>query len=223
MYYADAAARPRHVRRVNRRLPGMTCAHCARGFTLIELMVTLAVAAILLAVGVPSFRTFVQNAELNSAAGGLLAAIQQARSEAITRGDPVLLCRTGDASSRTCRANEPDGTANQSNDWTPGWLMYVKEGYTGGGGVGGDYGGGAGETLIRLGEPAPEGVTITSDDDGNQWLAFFPDGTLNEGDAVEYAVCDGRGAQPGISQMLVIQSIGRPYLRDFDAGDTCSP
>lgn len=195
----------------------------SRGFTLIELLVTLAVAAILLSVAAPSFRTFIQNAKLNSAADSFLAAIQQGRSEAITRGDPVLLCRTGDASSLTCRANEPDGSANQTNDWSPGWIMYVKEGYTGSGGTSGDYSNTDDGPPLKLGQPVPDGITITSESDGNQWLAFFADGTLNESGTVQYAVCDDRGAQEDISKMIVIQSIGRPYLRNFDATDTCSP
>lgn len=186
-------------------------------------MVVLSVAAILLAVAVPSFRTFVQNSKLDNAADTFLAALQQARSEAITRGDPVLLCRTGDSSTESCNAAEPDGSPNQANDWTPGWLMYVKEGYDDDFGVGGSYTGAAGETLLKLGQPAPDGVTITSSVWGNEVLAFFADGTLNEGDDVEYAVCDDRGARPDISQMVVIRPIGRPYLRDFDASDTCSP
>ena len=70
------------------------------------------------------FRTFVQNAQLNSTADGFLAAIQQARSEAITRGDAVLLCRTADPTTDNC------GTSG-SEDWTPGWLMYAVRNFTG--------------------------------------------------------------------------------------------
>lgn len=212
----------RAQRRAGRNLPARR-RNSRSGFTLVELLVTLAVAAILLTVAVPSFRTFVQNAQLASTADGFLGAIQRARSEAITRGDPVILCRTGDPSTRTCRAKEPDGSDNQSNDWTPGWLMYVKEGYTGSGGVSGDYTGGSGETLIKAGEPASGGATITSDSDGNQWLAFFPDGSLNESGTVQYAVCDERGATEDISKMIIIQSLGRPYMKAFDAADDCTP
>ncbi len=58
----------------------------ARGFTLIELMVTIAIAAILMMVAVPSVTAFQRNAELTSTTNSLLAAINAARGEALKRG-----------------------------------------------------------------------------------------------------------------------------------------
>lgn len=58
----------------------------AQGFTLIELMVTMAIAAILMTVAAPSFVAFQQNAELTSLTNSLLATINTARSEAMKRG-----------------------------------------------------------------------------------------------------------------------------------------
>lgn len=57
-----------------------------QGFTLIELMVTVAMVAILMAVAAPSFVKFQQNAELTSRTNSLLASINTARSEAMKRG-----------------------------------------------------------------------------------------------------------------------------------------
>lgn len=65
------------------------------GFTLIELMVTLSVVAITLAVGVPSFQGIVSDNRLSSAANGLIGAINIARSEAIKRGRSVAITPTG--------------------------------------------------------------------------------------------------------------------------------
>ena len=56
------------------------------GFTLIELMVTLAIAAVLLLIAVPSMISFKRNAELTSATNELLASINAARSDAMKRG-----------------------------------------------------------------------------------------------------------------------------------------
>ena len=60
--------------------------HLGKGFTLIELMITLVIAAILMVVAIPNLTAFKRNAELTSAANGLLGAINAARSEAMKRG-----------------------------------------------------------------------------------------------------------------------------------------
>jgi type IV fimbrial biogenesis protein FimT len=68
----------------------------ANGFTLIELMVTIAIAAILMMVAVPSFTSFQRNAELTSRMNSLLASINTVRSEAMKRGrDAVILPLAG--------------------------------------------------------------------------------------------------------------------------------
>ena len=59
------------------------------GFTLIELMVTLAVLALLLMVGLPSFATWLQNTQIRTAAEGMQAGLQLARAEALRRNASV--------------------------------------------------------------------------------------------------------------------------------------
>lgn len=204
-------SRQRLRSRTHRHVPAARRAPAA-GFTLVELLVTLAVAAILLTVGVPSFRTFVQNAQLRSATDGFLAAIQRARSEAITRGDAVILCRTADPSSDSC------GTSS-SEEWTRGWLMYAVRNFSGEV----DYNSGsANHELLARGTPAPDGVEITSENHGNRWLTIGADGTLAEDGVVAYAVCDKRGEEHG--RLIVIPMIGRPYVTD-DMSDApnCEP
>lgn len=64
----------------------------SKGFTLIELMVTIALAAILMAIAAPSFTAFQRNAELTSRINSLLTSINTARSEAMKRGrDAVII------------------------------------------------------------------------------------------------------------------------------------
>ena len=66
-----------------------------RGFTLIELMVTLAVLSILLTVGVPNFHTFILKNRISAAANNLIGALNLTRSEAIKRGSDVRMIRIG--------------------------------------------------------------------------------------------------------------------------------
>ena len=69
------------------------------GFTLIELMFTIVVLAVLLGIGVPNFRDFVRNSRITAAANDLLADTNLARSESVTRRVPVTLCKSANGSS----------------------------------------------------------------------------------------------------------------------------
>lgn len=84
------------------------------GFTLIELMVVLSVAAILASLAVPSFRSVVQNNRLATQANELSGTLNFARGEAIKRGSSVTVCVSTDQA--TCTG----GTA-----WAGGWIAFV--------------------------------------------------------------------------------------------------
>src|SRR5262245_60441301 len=79
----------------------------ARGFTLIELMTTLGVAAVILALAAPNFREFVLNSRMTGSANDLLTSLQLARSEAIKRQRPVGVCPSLNpgATPPVCRAD----------------------------------------------------------------------------------------------------------------------
>ncbi len=74
------------------------------GFTLIELMVTLAVAAILAAMAAPSFRILLANNRLSTQTNELVGAVTFTRSEAVKRGRNVTLCRADSDTALTCLA-----------------------------------------------------------------------------------------------------------------------
>ena len=80
----------------------------SRGFTLIELMITLSIAAVLMVVAVPSFVLYKKNAELTSIANTLLAATNAARGEAMKRGMSAMVVPT-----------------NNGSDWTTCWVVFV--------------------------------------------------------------------------------------------------
>jgi type IV fimbrial biogenesis protein FimT len=84
-----------------------TNASAARGFTLIELMVTLALMAIMMVLAAPSFITFQRNSQLTSTANNFLASLSAARAEAMKR------------QLRTFVIPLTPG------DWSSGWMVFV--------------------------------------------------------------------------------------------------
>lgn len=83
------------------------------GFTLIELMIGIAILAIVLGLGVPSFMNTIERNRITTATNDLVMALQMARSEAIKRRTDVTVCR------RNAAGNACDNGAN----WAGGWLV----------------------------------------------------------------------------------------------------
>lgn len=90
----------------------------ARGFTLIELIVTLAIAAIVLSVGVPSFRGVIMDNRLVTQSNQFVTSVKLARSAAVRYQRSATVCASAnfDAAVPTCAA---------SNDWSIGWIVWV--------------------------------------------------------------------------------------------------
>jgi type IV fimbrial biogenesis protein FimT len=84
-----------------------------RGFTLIELMITLVLAAIIVSLATPSFQNIIQNNRAATQSNELLAALSLARSEAVKRGARVSLCPSTNQTSCTGGTN-----------WADGWIAF---------------------------------------------------------------------------------------------------
>ena len=83
------------------------------GFTMPELVTTMAIGAVLTAVGVPTYRYVTNSSRVSSEINGLLGDLQYARAEAIKEGQTVTVCASTDGA--TC-----SGAAT----WQTGWIVY---------------------------------------------------------------------------------------------------
>lgn len=128
------------------------------GFTLIELMIAVAIVAILLAVAVPSFNNMLAGNRLATQTNEAIGAILFARSEAIRRNQTITFCRADSAAANTCAA---------SANWTD-WI------------VTNNPGAGAAANTLRRGSFAKSGeVMRISSTLATSRLAFQPNGLAN--------------------------------------------
>lgn len=131
-------------------------AKCA-GFTLMELMVVVAIIAILAALGLPSFSRLVQANAVSNTANTLLADLRFTRSEAIRRGGSVLMCRSDapEAGHPAC-SSASSGAAGRG--WADGWIVFQD---WNGNGVQDE-----GEPLLRVQSALPQIDAISEAGDG---------------------------------------------------------
>ena len=92
-------------------------AECSAGFTLLELLITMAVATILLTIAIPSFQYVTNSNRIAGEINGLLGDLEFARSEAIKEGQYVSVCASADGQS-----------CSNSQAWQSGWIVFVNPG-----------------------------------------------------------------------------------------------
>jgi type IV fimbrial biogenesis protein FimT len=185
------------------------CLFRQHGLTLVELMITVAIAAILVTVGLPSFSTSIKNNRLTTEVNRFVAQIQLARSEAIKRNQVVSLCRSSNAS--TC------GGAG-SGIYEQGWLLYADAS----GQSKDDYEPDEGDELIQVGDAAAASLSIRANTSAASWLSFSTTGMLKGSSSAQYLFCDKDGSTATVpGRRLVIDLSGQPKLDKLAAGADC--
>lgn len=91
----------------------------SRGFTWVEILVTLAILGVLSAMGAPGLRALVEQRNVSTQAGALADALRLTRTEAVKRRQRVTICNTQDAD-----AAKPV-CATASTNWSTGWLIFA--------------------------------------------------------------------------------------------------
>lgn len=158
------------------------------GFTLVELVIAMVVAAILLAIAIPSFDRLIRNNRMASAVNGLAGAVHLARMEAVRRNKRVTVCK-GSAN---------NGCAN-SNGWEQGWIVFEDSN--------GDANYDSGEDLLREHESLPSNLAVTGNTNVADYISFVATGraqlTSGAFQSGTIKVCDDRSGNFGRELTLI--------------------
>ena len=160
-----------------------------RGFTLMELMVTLAIVAIAIGMALPGFQDVKRRNLIVGEANHISAALSQARAHAIKTRRDVRMCPSTDAS--TC-----SGT-----DWAGGWIMFADID---------DSGSPTAAELLRVGDTVNPLLSLTAAANFSNWLEYKPSGrAIGSGGTFTgtFSVCSGD--YHDYSRQIGLSAVGR--------------
>jgi type IV fimbrial biogenesis protein FimT len=171
------------------------------GFTLVELMATVAISALMLSMAVPALDGLLSGARQTGAINDFVTSVHRARSTAITENTRVTLCPSS------------NGEDCEKVAWSDGWIAFAD--------ADSDQIVDASEKIISIASGTP-GVTIRSPEFANG-LLYRPNGRVT-GDAEtvgvfgSFTVCDNRGVRSG--KVMIVDFSGRPRLSETNPDGT---
>lgn len=167
----------------------------SRGFTLIELMVTLIIVAIITLIGTPSFNDAIRRSRLTTSINELVTSLNIARSEAIKRNRSVTVRKNDDL------------------PWEGGWNIFVDMNGDGTLDNDGDCAEGH-DCVLKIQEALPSGYTLRPNNTAfNNYIRYKPNGMSSAG-MVSFILCDASSNTPqsGAIRVLILNTIGRPRM-----------
>lgn len=170
-----------------------------QGFTLLELMIAIAVLSIIALYAVPGMGTLMRNNQVTTAKNALVASLQIARAESATTGRNVVLCPSSNG--RQCQT---------VGDWSQGWLIYRDDN------LNGRFD--PMESLVLTHTQAAGTLTIRTSD-GRRKLTYRGYGRA-DGSNVRFVFCDAglsTGGQVVVANSGRIRSTDRVQFGDCGA------
>ncbi len=159
------------------------------GFTLIEVMVTVALLAILIAAVAPSFRGLLLDNQAATQANAVVTSLMFARSEAIKRNAPVVMCQSG------------AGADCDAGNWADGWIVFAD--------ANNDATVDPGEPILQTVGKLPASFALTADPVSVSDFTYRPDGSVTT--AADFLLCPPDDVSSRARQIQVDAS-GRPVV-----------
>lgn len=173
-----------------------------RGFTLVEMGLALAVAAICLGCAIPAITGQVSAAHAATAKSAMVETFDKALTHSTVTGAEVVLCPTSGG----------DGCVD-TIDWSGGWIAFAD--------LDGNRSRGPGETLLLRQAAFAHGVHLRSTS-GRKRLVFQPSGGAAAGSNVTFTLCDSRGAAKATTLVLANSGQFRQDKADPAAAWACT-
>ena len=162
-----------------------------RGFTLVELLVTLSLLAILTSLAVPSFSETIRQWRRDSATRAFTTHLQMARAEAIKSSRKVVICTS--SSGTACAGN---------SEWKDGWLIFLD--------LNGDKVADADERVVAVSAAVPGIESMTSSGSVKE-LVFLPNGLLGTGETTVTITPKGGSSSTKVNK-VTISRVGRALV-----------
>lgn len=176
------------------------------GFSLIEMMVTVAVLAIVLGLGLPAFQETIARNNITAESNRLIASINFARSQAVAKGQVVTLSRNGAI----------------ANDWSQGWVVYTDTGREGNQPFDSNN-----DVLLKEFTPNSSQILIRANNAAASWISFSPSGRIiPNGNAARLTICDPDIDSSTPGRLITVSVVGRPAVFPINADQKqtlCNP
>ncbi|MCP4472031.1 MAG: prepilin-type N-terminal cleavage/methylation domain-containing protein [Gammaproteobacteria bacterium] len=157
----------------------------SRGFTLLELIIIIAILGLTMAFAAPGLSTMIKNNRISGNANDFVAALQFAKTEAASRINPVTLCKSN-----------PAGTACVAGgDWQQGWIVFSD--------ANGDAAVNAGDTVLLSHEALDDTITFGGTAGVDTAVTYRPSGTTSVTSTEVLIICDDRGFADSAKGILV--------------------
>jgi len=181
----------------NPPLPPPSRARSAAGFTLVELLVVVAVTGIMLSLALPSMGALLGAQRAISASNMFLASLHLTRSEAIKRNGRAVMCKSADAERCTT-----------AGGWEQGWLVFHDANNNAQRDIG--------ELVVQRQAGSSAGIRLRGNTPVASYVSYSASGTarLVSGafQAGTFTICPSRAGQAATVRRIIIGAPGRPRL-----------